>query len=539
LSGHVAEFLRYALSQYAWPVLAVVVTFGIAILLHEFGHFVLARLSGVGVQIFSIGFGRPLWTIRRGDTEYRISVFPLGGYVKMRGILSKETERYLEGEEAGQEGDANKSAPTESGPAAQPAPSEGAPGETPVPSQSSTGLALAREAMEDTNALRGKLWPIRVLVFAAGCGFNFLIAVASFAVIGWVGTTVGAPFPSVVGSVKEGSALYEAGLRRDDRIIEFDGHAVATWAANFDHQPKGILDFVDDLYVAKETTRPIPSVVARRENGRETTHSLLLSSAEEFVNALREGEIEERKAPAYIAGVVPFSPAKKAGIKKGDIVSTINNRPIETFDQMREIVRASLGKPLVLRLKRGNEEIAVTVTPYEYLDPEEKPGTPKAGEIGVIPGNAEQEVLQFGFFRAWKYGFNKSVQLTKDVAVGTALVFKRFRLKELERNVAGPLGIFAITFESAREGWASFLFTMALLNVALMVFNILPIPILDGGHILITTIESVTRRPIPTKLLAGIYYVFFALIVSMLVMFTWFDVLRFDWSGLARLFGAR
>jgi regulator of sigma E protease len=107
----------------------------------------------------------------------------------------------------------------------------------------------------------------------------------------------------------------------------------------------------------------------------------------------------------------------------------------------------------------------------------------------------------------------------------------------MKENLAGPLGILTLTFQRAREGWEAFLWFIAFLNIALMILNILPIPILDGGHILITTIESLAGRPVPVRMLAGIYYVFFVLLISLVIMVTWFDVLRFaTWFGLDRLF---
>lgn len=530
--AQVVEFVRFAGLQYVWPALAVVVTFALAILLHEFGHFIMARLSGVGIEIFSIGFGRRLWGIRRGDTDYRISAFPVGGYVKMRGIFSKETERYLEGEEKDEKdkkpGSGDEPAVGNAGisPVREPTATE--PDRVSQAPPATTGLRLAQEALEDTKALRGKPWPLRVMVFAAGCGFNFLVGVAAFALVAWTGVDVDVPFPSLVGPIVEDSSLHRAGLRRGDRIVRFDGHAVATWGRTLLSHPPGIMDLVKDLMDARETTRPIPCLLVRREGDRETTQSLVLPGAKEIRNAWHK-DLEPLIAPACIGGVIPFSPAHKAGIKDGDIVLAIDDRRIESYDQMREIVHASLKKPLAFRLKRNTEELTVTVTPQE------SPDSPTLGVIGVVPGNPERQRLQLGFLGAWQYGLRKAVELTADVAVATGGLFARFRYREMKQSLAGPLGIFGMTYVNARQGWSTFLYNMALLNIAFMVLNILPIPILDGGHILITTIETVTRRPVPARLLAGIYYVFFTLIVLLFVMVTWFDVLRFaDWFGLSR-----
>ena len=518
---HIAEFIRFAGSQYVWPALAVVVTLGIAVLLHEFGHFIAARLSGVGIDIFSIGFGRRLWGFHRGGTDYRISAFPLGGYVKMRGILSKETERYFEGEED----ETDKKPASDSG-AEKPAAVEAK--QAAEPASTTTGLKLAQEAMEDTNALRRKPWPLRVIVFAAGCGFNFLVAIAALALVAWGGVEQDAPYPAVIGPVKEHTSCYAAGLRRGDRIVEIGGQSVTTWERNFDSQPPGVLDALADRLDAKNA-QPIGFLIARREDGREKMYMLTLPPAGQIVKELSTGTVQQMIAPACIGGILPFSPAHKAGIKRGDVILAISDRPIESYDQMRDVVAASPDKPLTFRIKRGSEELRLLVTPADR-------GTiPASGMIGVIPGNVQREWFKVGFFRSWVVGYRQATRLTKNIATGTLSLFARFRYREMKQSLAGPLGIFGMTYQSAREGWAEFLFNMALLNIAFMVLNILPIPILDGGHILITTVEFVTRRPVPAKLLAGIYYVFFALIIALFVMTTWFDVLRFaNWFGFSR-----
>jgi regulator of sigma E protease len=365
-------------------------------------------------------------------------------------------------------------------------------------------------------------------VFAAGCGFNFLVAVAAFALVAWGGVEQDAPYPAVVGPVQENASLFSAGLRRGDRILEIAQQPVTTWERNLSSQPPGFLDAVAKLARAKNP-HPLACLIERRDKGRATVLLLTVPPAGQIVKELSAGAVQQMLAPCCIGGVQPYLPAHKAGIKRGDVVLAIEGRPIESYDQMRDVVSASLGKALEFRIKRGADELHLTVTPVD------RGTTLPTGMIGVFPGNVEREWFKVGFFESWAIGARQATHLTRQVAVGTFGLFARFRLREMKQSLAGPLGIFGMTYQNAREGWASFLFNMALLNIALMVLNILPIPILDGGHILITTIESVTRRPVPTRWLAGIYYVFFALIIALLLMTTWFDVLRFaSWFGVTR-----
>jgi regulator of sigma E protease len=524
LSESAGNFIYYVLAQYLWPTLAIVITFGIAVLLHEFGHFIAARLSGVGVEIFSIGFGRRLWGFRHNGTDYRISVFPIGGYVKMRGIFSRETERYLQGE------DERETAPSASAAEAsqEDTAATGTREALGKPLSETTGLRLAQEAIEDADALRRKPWLLRVLVFAAGCGFNFLVAASALALIAWIGSMEDTPLPSRVGPVKEGTAVYQDGLRRGDRIVRFAGLRVTKWQRESSDVPAGVLDILDWLLVAK-SREPIECIVVRRGQGGETTHTVVLPPPKETAAAYAGGDFQPLIAPACIGAVTPFSPAHKAGLKVRDVVVAIDDRPIESYDQMREIVSASPGKPLWFRIRRDDQESSMIITPTDR-------GTkPPTGAIGVIAGSVDQVWFQKGFFESWALGFRQAARLTREVSLSTLRLFARFQYGEMKKSLAGPVGIFGMIYASAREGWKSFLEMMALLNVALLVFNVLPIPILDGGHILITTIESVTRRPVPPRLLAGIYYVFFALIVALLLMATWFDVLRFaNWFSPAR-----
>lgn len=534
---NVIEYLQFFLLQYIWPVLAVVITFGIAVLLHEFGHFVVARLSGVPVEVFSVGFGRRLWGVVRGGTDYRICAIPVGGYVKIKGILSEETERYLEGEDADEKDEKPEEGDTQDDGA-----EEGKSEETSAEAAGDEDLkekrvTLMADAMDSATGLRDKPWIIRVLVFSAGCAFNFLVAVVAFFFIIWIGTDRGRPFQSKVANVKEGSPLYEAGLRYGDWIVEIDGQSATTWADIATTRP-GVLTLLDQR-LKRSPKEPVLCVVQRGEGSDATTHSLRLPSAEEITRAFKADEVEDMKAPCYIGDVVPFSAAHKAGLKRGDVVVAVDGKPIESFNAMRDIVLASPGKALSFLIRRGDERVALVITPKKMIPRSRKdePPKPAIGQIGIIPGNVEREYYREPFFKALPAAFVEAGELTRRVAVGTFEIFARFTYREAKDNLAGPIGIFGLTFSRARQGWRDFLFTMALLNVALMILNILPIPVLDGGHILITTVEGITRRPVPPRVLASIFYVFFFLIIGLVLMVTWIDISRFaDWFGLTKLF---
>lgn len=524
----IIDFITHAITQYIWPALAVVVTLGIAILLHEFGHFIVARLVGVRAETFSIGFGKTLWSRTWGGTEYRIAAFPLGGFVRLPGMLSEEAERYLMGED--EEGEKKEGEGDGEAPEAE---AEGQPkdveeelsadtagGETEAESEKegeSVASLAVRDAMKDSFALRNKIWPLRVAVFAAGCGFNFLVAATIYSMLAWVGTVQDMPFRSFVADVQDGSAVYEAGLRSQDRIIRIGGAPVERWSKSTPESPQGILEVLAERLKAKNT-KPIETVVERKTGDTTNTVALTLPNAKTLIDELTTGTFGQLMAPACIGAVYPLSAASKAGLKENDVVLAIDDKPVERFRDLVDIVSASPGKALVFRVRRDDKETTLSITPRESDE--------GRGQIGVQSGNVERFFYRWPFFEAWRVGFRQTTGLTKNFVLELGKVFGR-GFKSMKKNLAGPVGIVSITYQNAKRGFAEFLRFMAFLNIALMIFNLLPIPILDGGHILITTIESVLRRPIPPRLLAGMYYAFFFLIIGFALMVTMFDVLRF------------
>src|SRR5689334_22588581 len=249
-----------------------VVVLGVLIVVHELGHFIMARLAGVGVERFSVGFGPVLWRFRGKETEYCVSAVPMGGYVKMMG----DDENPLEG---------------------------------------GTG------AFDPAKAFYTKPLIVRFLIVFAGPAMNFVLAAAIFAI---VFMTVGRPaLPSIVGRVTEGGPASAAGLATRDRIAKVDGHPIRSWDE--------LLDAVQDSKGA-----PLRLTVAGRAGDREVTVSPVRTKSRDILGDEKDAWDlgVHAYAPAVIGDTVAGSPAEKAGLQGGDTVTALDGQPIASWDEM-------------------------------------------------------------------------------------------------------------------------------------------------------------------------------------------------------------
>lgn len=455
------------ISQYAVPFLVVLLALNISILVHEIGHFVVARLFGVVPEILSVGFGKRLWGFSWHGTDFRISAVPFGGYVWISGYLTEDT-----------------------------------------------GSKKAAELPEGIPFCKRGWFP-RVAVAAGGSVFTFLFAVLTFGLVAVAGIEYETSYPSVVGDVKEGTAVYDAGLRKRDRIVEVAGNPVSRWAMVVPGDPPGILDVL--LRETKQhNTSPIQFIVERREGDRTTSCSLVLPAAREILEACQTQALGPLIAPAYIGDVMPDGPAALAGIRRGDIVTGIDGQPCEDFGQLVEIVSRSAGKRLRFAIKRGNETKEISIIPTS------SPANPGSGRIGVASGSPKRILIRQNPLAALKYGFATAVSFTKRATRSMIQLFVDFRFAD----GLGPIGIIDLSMQRVREGWKDFLLFFGILNLVVMVFNLLPIPVLDGGYILVVTAEAAIRRPIPRRMLRIAYWFCFILLIVLLSVTAFLDILR-------------
>lgn len=449
-------------------IVAFVAVLGILILVHEFGHFLVARLAGVGVERFSVGFGPVVWRYRGTQTEYCLSAVPLGGYVKMMG----DDENPLEGGKTGQ--------------------------------------------VDPARAFNNKPLPVRFLIVLAGPVMNGVLAVVIFALVFML---LGRPVaPATVGRLTDGGPAARAGLSVGDRIVAVDGRPVRYW--------EDILRAVQDL--RGET---LQFTVKSDGNERNVGVTPAKSKARDLFGDEREAwDIGARPFAAPVIGEVLVGlPAERAGLKSGDEVVAIEGKPVRTWDDLAESIHERPGKPTRLDVKRGAETLTVSVIPTVMKDRGPDGKEIEVGRIGVGPAAATAFVRSNPVAAVWE-----GAARTAEVTELTALGLYKIAVGQLDRrNIGGPIQIAVTAGEQARQGLPSLAFFTAVISVNLFLLNLLPVPMLDGGHLLFFACEAVLGRPLSVKKREVAQQVGFVLLMLLMVYAVYNDL---DRIGLFRIF---
>jgi len=438
----------------------MIVTLGLLVTFHEFGHFVVARRCGVKVLRFSVGFGRALWSrTAKSGTEYVIAMIPLGGYVKM-----------LDARE----------------------------GEVPP--------------LQSSQEFTGKpVWQ-RIAIVLAGPVFNLLFAVAAF----WAMLVIGKPdYQPLIGDTAGLAA--EAGLQRGDRVLSVGDESIANWT-----------DLGLALSDAAQSHRPTPLRV-RTPDGSMQTHVLHF---ERLPAKLGQGALIERTGlnpaqqsiPAVIGKLVPDSAASRAGLKSGDRIVSIGSTPIHDWHTLSDAIHAqgAANHPLMLHLQRDGKPLAVSVQPRQTTLPDGS----REFAIGVYPQQVDAHydtVQRRGPLAAIPAAFVQTWDLTsRTVAMLGQMVTGSASLK----NISGPISIAQYANDSAEMGPAWFLYFLGIISLSLGIMNLLPIPILDGGHLLYYLIELVKGSPLSERAMMAGQYLGMALLVGLMSLAFYNDILR-------------
>jgi regulator of sigma E protease len=443
--------------QHLEDILWLLVLIGVMINIHELGHYLAARYFDVKIEAFSFGFGTRLFGFRRGETDFRFSAIPFGGYVKMAG----ETMGDLRTAEAGEQ----------------------------------TGS----EANDPRSFIAKPRWQ-RLIILFAGPFMNMVLAVS----IPTVMYMYKYQRPSEVdlqaniGHVVPDSPAAKAGILDGDRIVKLDGKANPTW---------------DDIIPKEETSayREMHLTIERNGKRFDTTVTPVLSerSGVGYAGWDERGEVE-------IVSVEPGYPAEKAGLKKGDVLISVNGQPIHSRIRFTEITMKSEGKPMAIEYSRKGEKHTVTVYPVlAKLD-----GPPERYMIGVGPQSKWTWVTtRLSLPGALKASIEQNgTNAFYMVKVLESMVERRMSAK----NLTGPIGLIKYSGEAARAGAAEYFGFMAMVSLQLAIFNLLPIPVLDGGSILMLLIEITMRRDLSMTVKETVFKVGFVCIM-MLVAFVIFN----------------
>jgi regulator of sigma E protease len=423
-------------------ILAFLFAAGIIIFVHELGHYLAAKLFGVRVLVFSLGFGKRIWGFRRGDTDYRVSIIPLGGYVSFFGQDPSERT-------------------------------------------------------DDPAAFLNQPRWQRVMILFAGPAMNVLLAVLLVAAVYMVGTDMPnqREVSTEIGVVPPDGPGAAAGLRSGDRIVALDGQAVSDWQAvsmAFLTSPGRPIAVDYERAGQRAQTVLTPAIIPRYELGDPGIYSA---------------------APPRVRDVLEDSPAERAGLRYGDALLAVNGRPLATIEEFQLAIRPLAGQQARIEVDRDGERLTLTAVP------ELRDGN---GAIGIVIG--EFHFQRFPPIEALRRSVRYNWDTTLDTFAFLGKIFER-RISA-QSALGGPIEIARISGAAARTGFKELTFFMALISLNLFILNMMPVPILDGGQILILLVESTLRRDLSLRMKERMTQVGLVLIVLLMAMALYFDLLK-------------
>jgi regulator of sigma E protease len=415
---------------------AFLTAIAVLVVWHELGHYLAAHWCGVRVLRFSVGFGRPLlsWTSQKTGTQWMLAAIPLGGYVAM--LDERESEQ-------------------------------------PIPT-AQLNQAFNRQSL-----------PKKAFIVAAGPAANFLLAFVLYWFLAISGTQEPA---AIVDKAPPSSLLGKAGFTEPLLVLAIDDQPV-----------RSMNDANWRMTEAALSRSQVQVRVTGAQGSSNDSGSLLTVDFSGLDKSDLEGNFLStlgwrlaQRLPR-IAQVIPASAAERAGLRAGDVITTIEKSPITSAEQVVEVVHRSAEKPLVVQVQRADSTVELTVIPTK---PSANETVPK---IGVAFAPLKMVEVRYDFFDAVSAGFTKTwdvttltVKMLGQIAVGQASL----------ANLSGPLTIADAAGKTASIGLAAYITFLALVSVGLGVLNLLPVPMLDGGHLLYYAIEGTTGRPLPDAALA-------------------------------------
>ncbi len=442
-------------------ILWLLVLIGVMINIHELGHFWAARFFDVKVEAFSFGFGTRLFGFRRGETDYRFSLLPIGGYVKMAGELA---------------GDGN---PT-------------------------SGSVF----VDDPRSLPAKPRWQRLIIAFAGPFMNFILAIGVLTGLYMVKfqKIADSDMQAVIGHVMPDSPAAKAGIEDGDRIVGLDGKKNPTW---------------EDVGLKELTSayRPMHLTIDRNGKRFETTVTPTLN---ERIGAGFAGWDE--RGQIQLGQVEAGYPADKAGLKKGDLLISVNGQPMHSVIKFQEITKTSGGKPIEIQFQRNGELHTVSVQPvYAKLD------GPARWMIGVLP---QQKLNLITTKLSLPDALQESVRQNEKGAWMMVEFLKGVVQRRMStKNLSGPIGIAQLSGEAAREGPSAFFMLMSMVSLQLGIINLLPIPIMDGGVILMLLVEMVMQRDLSLNVKEAVFKLGFVTIVVILAFAIYNDISKMIPAG--------
>ena len=446
---------------------AFIVALGTLVVIHELGHYLVARWCGVKVLRFSVGMGRIVWSRRFGPdgTEWAVSALPLGGYVKMLDAREQDVTHLPEAD-------------------------------------------LRREFT------RQSVWK-RIAIVAAGPLANFLLAILLYAGLYLHGIEEPA---SRLAQPAQGTAAQLAGIKRGDTVVAINGNPVAGWSDLRWQVIRASVDAKDGQGARIDVRRPsrgrftfdIPAgALTQLDLDGDVTTALGLSIA---------------LPPPVLGRVDPGGAGARAGLRTGDTIVAMDGKPVADIGTFTNTIRAAPGQVIVLDVLRAGRPLRLPITPDGARADATGKGPVTVGKIKVeLLGRPDMIVVSDGPVRA----VTKAVRKVWDTSVLTVRMIGRMLTGDVSwKNVTGPITIADYAGQSSRIGLASYLTFMAVVSISLGVMNLLPIPVLDGGHLLYYSLEVLTGRPVPERFGEIAQRLGVGLLVTLMALAVFNDVAR-------------
>jgi len=428
-------------------ILSFLFVLGVLIFVHELGHFLMARRIGVRVLTFSLGFGPKILSFTRGDTEYCLSIIPLGGYVKMAGETVED----------------------------------------------------ARSGAQDEFLSKTKWQRFQVLVM--GPIMNLALALIVMAVVLYQGAPIPRfqAEPVVVASVVDGSPAQAAGFQAGDLVTSVNGREVEDWE-----------QFA--TVVAPKANRELTIQFIRAGKSLETK----LTPTAHGKYEIGEVGILPPLNPQVVA-LTPNEPAQTAGLQVGDVIVGAEGKREVPYDELVQTIRAHDGKPLTLDVKRNGVVQQIVVTPQKKGD---------AARIGAQFSAWEGRVIKPNPVQALRMSAKQNWDWAKMIVTTLGGLFTR---DTPVKQLIGPVGIAEMSGSAASAGWLQLFTLMSMISLNLGLLNLMPVPVLDGGHITILALEGLSRRDFSIKLKEKMLLAGFVLLVMLMVTVIYNDLTRVAW----------
>jgi regulator of sigma E protease len=413
----------------------------ILVILHEFGHYLAARAFGIKVEKFYLFFdawGVKLFSFKVGDTEWGIGWLPLGGYVKIAGMIDESMDK-----------EAMKQAP---------------------------------QPWE----FRSKPAWQRLIVMVGGVVVNIFTGIVIFAMMSYAYGEKYIKNESVKNGIVPSELAKEYGFEVGDKLISVNGSPIAR--------------FEDALKIEHILSEGVNYKIER--NGTQIEIALPADFVKKFGDEKKDFFLPRMQF--FVNEITPSYNADKAGLKVGDVITQINDSAFTFFDEFQGILKTYTGKEIVFHVLRGTENLELTVQVDE------------AGRVGFKPDSKdfEYELVNYSFFGSFPAGYNKAVETIDAQIKGWAKIFKGDIA--VNKAVQGPIGI--AKFYGGEWIWSRFWMLTALISLGLAFMNILPIPALDGGHVIFLLVEMVIGRSLSEKFLETVQYIGMILLLSLMVL---------------------